>query len=109
LKILIGDARITLPHYIKKHSLKVHAIYQDAFSPKRNPDLWTVEWFTLLKEISHQDVIMSTYSSSSAIRKSMAEAGFTLYPGEKFGPKRSSTRARLKGEMDPETLLHLQR
>lgn len=105
LIILLGDARKTLPTL----NLKFHAIYQDAFSPKKNASLWTAEWFKLLRDKSHPDVIMSTYSSSSSIRKSMIEAGFKLYKGEKFGPKRSSTRARLTGETDQEILNHLER
>jgi tRNA U34 5-methylaminomethyl-2-thiouridine-forming methyltransferase MnmC len=108
-EVLIGDARKTLPEYVKKNNPAWNAIYQDAFSPKRNPVLWTREWFTLLRESSTEDVILSTYSASSSIRKSMLEAGWKLYPGEKFGPKRSSTRARLTGESDPEIMLSLER
>jgi tRNA U34 5-methylaminomethyl-2-thiouridine-forming methyltransferase MnmC len=108
-EILIGDARTTVPEYVKKKTPAWDAIYQDAFSPKRNPVLWTKEWFTLLRESSAQDVILSTYSASSSIRKSLVEAGWKLYPGEKFGPKRSSTRARLTGESDPEIMLSLER
>ncbi len=100
-EILVGDARAELPAYVEKKKPQWDAIYQDAFSPKRNPVLWTREWFTLLKENSAPDVIMSTYSASSSIRKSMIEAGWKLSPGEKFGPKRTSTRARLSGETDP--------
>lgn len=108
-EILVGDARRTLPDYVKKNNPSWNAIYQDAFSPKRNPVLWTREWFTLLRESSAEDVILSTYSASSSIRKSLVEAGWKLYPGEKFGPKRSSTRAKLNGETDPEILLSLER
>lgn len=107
LIILVGDARKTLPEFMKKKSLKWDAIYQDAFSPKRNPILWTVEWFELLKEYSNQEVLMSTYSASSSIRKSMIEAGWKLTKGDKFGPKRTSTRARLSGETDQDILTHL--
>ena len=108
-EILVGDARKTVPEYVKENKPAWNAIYQDAFSPKRNPVLWTKEWFTLLRESSAEDVILSTYSASSSIRKSLVEAGWKLYPGEKFGPKRSSTRARLNGESDPEILLSLER
>ncbi len=96
LIIYLGDARET----IKQVKEKFHAIYQDAFSPKRNADLWTTEWFSALKERSSQDCIMSTYSASSSIRKSMISAGWKLYSGDKFGPKRTSTRARLTGETE---------
>jgi hypothetical protein len=52
--------------------------------------------------------IMSTYSSSSSIRKSMLKANWKLYKGEKFGPKRSSTRAKVTGETDADILTHLE-
>lgn len=109
VEILVGDARKTLPEYVEKNSPRWNAIYQDAFSPKRNPALWTREWFELLKSGSASDVVMSTYSASSSIRKSMIEAGWKLSPGEKFGPKRTSTRAKLEGVTHPDILLGLSR
>ena len=109
LTIIQGDARKKLPDYFKNHPQKVHAIYQDAFSPKRNPTLWTKEWFELLKNYSHPDVILSTYSASGSIRKSLHETGWGLHKGEKFGAKRTSTRAFLNRPSDPEILLQMER
>ena len=109
LTILCGDARRTLPIYVENHPTKWDAVYQDAFSPKKNPALWTRQWFELLKDHSQQDVLLSTYSASSSIRKSLLEAGWSLKKGEKFGPKRTSTRAALQGESDPDILLQLSR
>lgn len=101
LKILIGDARETTKLANELGLLKeVNAIYQDAFSPKKNAALWTTEWFTLLKEVSSNDVIMSTYSSAGVIRKSMLNAGWKVFKRIGFGTKRSSTVAQLHGEMD---------
>lgn len=105
-KILIGDARKTLPEF---NEFKFDVIYQDAFSPKRNSILWTVEWFQLLKEKSQTDTLMSTYSASSSIRKSMIEAGWAVKNGPKFSGKRSSTVAAFSGESDEEIVAHLKR
>lgn len=107
--ILVGDARVSLPWFVHRHELKFHAIYQDAFSPKRNATLWTYEWFALLQSASHSEVILSTYSASSSIRKALIKAKWRVYKGEKFGPKRSSTRARLTGVTDPDIIAHLER
>lgn len=107
LTIILGDARTELKKFYNHPYF--NAIYQDAFSPKRNSILWTYEWFLQLRKISLSDCIMSTYSSSSSIRKSMVKAGWKLNKGEKFGTKRSSTRARLFGNSDPEILAHLER
>ena len=109
LTILCGDARSKLPEYLLTDPPLWNAVYQDAFSPKKNPTLWSVEWFTLLKSHSKIDVTLSTYSASDSIRKSLIEAGWKLHKGEKFGAKRTSTRATLTGETDPEILLTLSR
>ncbi len=108
-EVIVGDARKELPVYLRKNNVRWNAVYQDAFSPKKNPVLWTAEWFALLKEHAAPDVILSTYSASSSIRKSMVEAGWKLSAGEKFGPKRTSTRARLSGVTDSVILDALER
>ncbi len=105
VEVIVGDAK----QRIKDLKNKYHAIYQDAFSPRQNADLWTVEWFKALKNISEKSVRMSTYSASSSIRKSMLEAGWSLQSGVKFGPKRTSTRADLSGKSDQEIIDRLQR
>lgn len=109
LIILIGNARKTTPRLNELGDFKFNCIYQDAFSPRRNAILWTKEWFELLLSYSDNNCIMSTYSASSSIRKSMVAAGWKLSNGEKFGPKRSSTRATLTGQTDSEILGHLDR
>jgi tRNA U34 5-methylaminomethyl-2-thiouridine-forming methyltransferase MnmC len=104
LQVLIGDARHTI------HSLPAnffHAIYQDAFSPKRNPTLWTHQWFSDLKRLAHPSCMLATYSASVSIRKSLLQAGWTVYEGPAFAQKRSSTRAKLSGEMSEEFLSKL--
>ena len=76
IKIFIGDGRATIPDAARANLLpKFTAIFQDAFSPKKNPTLWTVEWFDVLETISDSEVFMSTYSASVSIRKSMIAAG----------------------------------
>ena len=104
ISIYVGDARKTIQN-IK--DIQFHCIYQDAFSPKKNPTLWTVEWFKSLKKISHAKCILSTYSSSSSIRKSLIAAGWIVFDGIKFGKKRSSTRAVLSGSTPKHILEHL--
>lgn len=109
LIILTGNARESIKHISSIFNEKFHAIYQDAFSPKRNAILWTTQWFEDLISLVQPDCILSTYSSSSSIRKSMIDAGWKLYKGDKFGPKKSSTRARVHGQTEPEILEHLMR
>ena len=105
LIIYIGDARLN----IKSVKHKFDAIYQDAFSPKKNADLWTTEWFRDLKQLANEGCIMSTYSASSSIRKSMMAAGWKLSMGDQFGSKKSSTRAKITGTTDSDITQQLER
>lgn len=101
VQVFIGDGRITIPEALKYNLLpKFTAIFQDAFSPKKNPTLWTVEWFTTLIKSSDPQVYMSTYSASVSIRKSMVAAGWKISNAKGFGTKRTMTKARLLGVTD---------
>ncbi|MDD5405457.1 MAG: MnmC family methyltransferase [Sulfurovaceae bacterium] len=84
IDILIGDARAILPNIEQK----IDIIYQDAFSPKKNPLLWTREYFEMLRGLCNDDVIMTTYSSATPVRMGMWENGFKLYT-----PPKSSVRS----------------
>jgi chorismate dehydratase len=110
IKIFIGDGRKTLPKAFQLKALEpVDAIFQDAFSPRKNPSLWSVEWFTFLKQISNLTVQLSTYSSSVSIRKSLLAAGWQIFDTKGFAFKKSMTKARLSGETSPELLLRMSR
>lgn len=109
ISILVGNARTTLAKFLKDNPLKFHAIYQDAFSPKKNAILWTKEWFETLYNCADKTCILSTYSASSSIRKALIAAKWKVKNGDKFGNKKSSTRAVLTGESDKDILLHLER
>lgn len=112
LIVLVGDARHSLSHpRVISDYAKVAAIYQDAFSPKRNPLLWSIEWFKLLREHwAQDDCILSTYSASNSIRKALLKANWCVAIAPGFGPKRQSTRATPKGgELSPELTVILER
>ncbi len=58
---------------------KFDAIYFDPFSVKKNPEMWTVEMFTRLKELLADDGRLMTYASGKTARKAMADAGFIIH------------------------------
>jgi len=75
IEILLGDARDTIPHIKEKFDI----IYQDAFSPKQNPLLWTREYFADIRAVSRDDVILTTYSIAIATRMGLYENGFKIF------------------------------
>lgn len=86
ISVLIGDAREILQKCTKKFDI----IYQDAFSPKKNPLLWTNEYFANLRTLSNDDIILTTYSIASNIRLAMSENGFKIYDFISQSPRRST-------------------
>lgn len=110
MTIFIGDGRKTLPLAHKLGFLPLlDAIFQDAFSPKKNPALWSVEWFSFLKQSASPDVRLSTYSSSISIRKSLLEAGWAIVNERGFAMKRTMTKANLMEKTSEELLDQLSR
>ena len=75
IEILVGDAREVVP----KIKEKIDIVYQDAFSPKQNPLLWTREFFSDIIKISKEDTLLTTYSISASIRLGLYENNFKLY------------------------------
>jgi tRNA U34 5-methylaminomethyl-2-thiouridine-forming methyltransferase MnmC len=98
--ILLGDVRETFLLARKQNIFKYNfdAIFQDAFSPKKNPRLWTYEWFNDLSTVSKETTIMTTYSTTKATWKSMILAGWKVECFTGFGKKRMSTRAKRQGD-----------
>jgi len=91
VEIFLGDAR----EYIQKFSSDTFDIvYQDAFSPKSNPVLWTKEYFNDIKNVIKKDGVLTTYSIALGTRLALYENSFRIYlnKGEKF---RDSTVASL--------------
>lgn len=110
IKVFIGDGRKTLPMAFKQNLLpEFTAIFQDAFSPNKNKALWTVEWFTDLRMMASSGVYLSTYSASISIRKSLITAGWKITNTKGFAQKRTMTKARLIGEIDPALAAELSR
>ena len=90
IEVFLGDAR----EYIKQFKNKFDIIYQDAFSPRTNPILWTKEYFSDIKKTIKKDGILTTYSISLPTRLALYENSFNIYlhSGDGF---RSSTIASL--------------
>lgn len=75
IEILIGDAREIIPTIQEKF----HIVYQDAFSPQKNPLLWTQEYFAHIRSLCEDDAILTTYSTAITTRMGLYENGFKIF------------------------------
>ena len=53
-------------------------IYFDAFSPEKQPEMWSEELFRKLYLCASDDAVMTTYCAKGAVRRAMKAAGFTV-------------------------------
>lgn len=60
-------------------------IYFDAFSPDKQPEMWTEERFQMLYAHANKDAILTTYSAKGEVRRRLQAVGFTVerIPGPK--------------------------
>ena len=94
VEVFLGDAR----EYVKKFDNQFDVVYQDAFSPKTNPTLWTKEYFADVKKAMKKDGILTTYSIALATRLALYENGFNVYlnRGENFRDSTVASLAKLE-------------
>ncbi|WOE70101.1 MnmC family methyltransferase [Hydrogenimonas thermophila] len=75
INVVFGDAR----EFLKRTDLTFDIVYQDAFSPKKNPLLWTKEYFADLSKHLTNDAIVTTYSLATPVRMGMVENSLFVY------------------------------
>ena len=89
LRVVIGDARDTLPAW-KGHA---DAWFLDGFSPAKNPELWSPE---LMMEVGRHTApcgTAATYTAAGFVRRGLADAGFSVTRIAGYGRKRHMTQA----------------
>jgi len=86
-KIVIGDARRTLPAW----QGRADAWFLDGFSPAKNPELWEPELMQAVADHTNPGGTFATYTAAGHVRQSLATAGFTVTRVTGFGRKRHMT------------------
>ena len=87
VNIYLRDAR----YVIKEINKKYDAVFLDPFSPLKSPELYTTEFFLILKNLLKNDGIILTYTSASPVRSAMVHAGLYIGEGPLFGRKSGGT------------------
>ena len=89
----VGD----FPTFLKEDGAKTvpkpHAILFDAFSPARNPAMWTQPLFAQIYQLlaPERPCALPTYSRSTSLRVSLLLAGFFVGAGHSTGEKEETT------------------
>ena len=62
--------------YTPEHKFDV--IFFDAFSPEKQPEMWTQERFELIYKHCNHGAMLTTYCAKGAVRRAMQAAGFIV-------------------------------
>lgn len=81
INIHVCDARDYLKSSIDK---EYDAVFLDPFSPALCPELYSVDFFTRLKEVLTFDALILTYTAASPVRGAIVDAGLHLGEGPRF-------------------------
>lgn len=88
LEIIHGDLRTVIPKLGQPFDL----VFHDAFSPRKVPELWTVDMFCeYYRLLADRQGEILTYSSAGAVRGGLVEAQFHVYRTTGVGRKSGGT------------------
>lgn len=85
-----ADVRRAVPLLNKHFDL----VFHDPFSPRKVPELWTVDLFRQYHRLlERRKGAILTYSAAGAVRGGLRQAGFTVYRTTPVGEKKGGTLA----------------
>lgn len=68
-------------------------VFHDPFSPKKCPELWTLDFFRSLFRVMKSGGVLATYSCARFVRENLVSAGFTVRDGPVVGRRGPGTLA----------------
>ena len=83
--------KIALEDYTS--NTKFDIIYFDAFSPEKQPQLWTAKIFKNMHNLLKEDGFLVTYCAKGVVKRTMKEVGFKIIVLDGPPGKRQMTRA----------------
>jgi queuine tRNA-ribosyltransferase len=87
-RLRLGELPTT---FREEPSSRVELVFWDPFSPRQNPELWSVRAFRELHRLCARSVTVHTYSSATATRSALLLAGFFVGLGDRAGDKQANT------------------
>ena len=101
LSLLIADATEAYQsNYVEHTNLIVDAWFLDGFAPAKNPDMWQATLFKNMALLSNTSTTFATFTSASAVRRALINAGFVVIKQSGFGKKREMLRGHFVGAKD---------
>lgn len=81
------------------HCAKIDAWFLDGFAPSKNPQMWSDELFTAIRQLSDSHTTAATFSAAGIVKQGLKQAGFTVKKVPGFGRKREMVKAQMTQDM----------
>ena len=91
-KILIGNATETIKELPTSY---YNMVFLDPFSPGKNPELWSLNFFKEIHRVMKPCGVLTTYSCARSVRDNLKEVGFQVKDGpcvHRRGPSTIATK-----------------
>ncbi|WP_331350849.1 bifunctional tRNA (5-methylaminomethyl-2-thiouridine)(34)-methyltransferase MnmD/FAD-dependent 5-carboxymethylaminomethyl-2-thiouridine(34) oxidoreductase MnmC [Cellvibrio sp. UBA7671] len=105
LTLIINDAAAGLTQLLAtthpafaNYCAKIDAWFLDGFAPSKNPQMWSDELFTAIRQLSHAGTTAATFSAAAIVKQGLKFAGFNIQKVPGFGRKREMVKARMEQE-----------
>ena len=92
-RLSLGDLRETMA---SEPPNQADVVFWDPFSPRANPELWTLASFSALFRLCREGATVHTYSGATAARSAMLLAGFAVGEGIDLGETKRATTAAMR-------------
>lgn len=100
-KILIGNATQTIKTLPTSY---FNMVFLDPFSPGKNPELWSADFFKEIYRVMKPCGVLTTYSCARTVRDNLKEVGFKVTDGpcvHRRGPSTIATKLLKKFDQNP--------
>jgi tRNA U34 5-methylaminomethyl-2-thiouridine-forming methyltransferase MnmC len=77
-RVILGDARSDASISLLQTSGPYDYVWQDPFSPKKNPNMWAAEWFSVLGLVVACNGCLMTYSVARKVRDALEISGWQV-------------------------------
>ena len=90
LSVFFGDGITGFGDIVGRQRLPVDAWLLDGFAPDRNPQLWSEALWRTLAQLSDEGSTIATFSAVGAVRRALADCGFSMRKVDQRPHKRHS-------------------
>ncbi len=91
VELMTGDARDS----IRLLSAHYDYVFLDGFTPSTNPELWSVDFLSRIRDRMKSDGLLASYCGAYPFKGALLSLGFHLYESKPFGRRRGGTVAAL--------------